>query len=1296
LGFVLAVLLSLNSAKGQVYDWSNFAGKSGGPGNADGAGSAARFDYPTDIAMDTSGNIYVADTNNSTIRKITSDGVVTTLAGTAGSSGSVDGTGSAARFNQPNGIAVDASGNVYVADSGNHTIRKITSSGVVTTLAGMAGSFGSVDGTGSAARFNGPSGVAVDASGNVYVADSNNSTIRKINVAGEVTTLAGTAGSTGSADGTGSVARFYFPNGIAVDTSGNVYVADIYNSTIRKITSAGVVTTLAGTARSFGSVDGTRSVARLYRPFGVAVDASGNVYVADVIDSTIRKIDVAGDVTTLAGMAQNSGSVDGTGSAARFKNPTGIAVDSSGNVYVADLGNSTIRKINVDGDVTTLAGTAGSPGSADGTGSAARFFFPTGIAVDASGNVYVADSNNNTIRKITGDGDVTTLAGTAESSGSEDGTGSAARFSYPSGIAVDASGNVYVADLVNFTIRKITSAGVVTTLAGTAGSYGSVDGTGSAARFNQPSGIAVDASGNVYVADLGNSTIRKITSAGEVTTLAGTAESSGSADGTGSAARFNYPTGIAADASGNVYVADSGSSTIRKITSAGVVTTLAGSAGNSGSEDGAGSAARFNYPNGIAVDASGNVYVADSSNSTIRKITSAGVVTTIGGRPGVKSGVDGLGTAAAFNGPSGIAATSLGALYVADQVNNRISQGIMLFALTVSSPTASSITLTGATLGGHVTDNLGAAITERGVIYSATASNRNPLLGGAGVTKLTSTGTTGVFTVPVMGLLLNTSYSYKAYATNSYGTSYTSVAVFTTPPSNAPRANITPERLTVDPGGLAIFTANVVSGIAPYTYQWRKNLVKIGGANKPSYTLASAQQSHEGSYDCVVSNAYGSFTTSAALLTVTDPVVIVASPLSRSANLDEAVLFSVKATGTGPMQYQWRKNGVALPGKTGPSLNLITDANSGGLYDVVVTNLLGSITSSLAPLTLLTAPVILAQPSNQNAGFGSTVFFSVTANGVNLTYQWRRNGVDLSNQTGAMLVLSNVQKAQEGVYDVLVKNASGAVLSDPATLSLLQALSISEHPQDVTSIPGDTASFSVTAAGPGTLIYQWNKDGKLIKDARASTLNVPVTDQTVAAAYTVTVSSGSLKLTSSPAHLRVSDAGLLIYQFTLTGNSFVGTSSSKIALSGTLVLDRLNQRGGIIRFAKNGTLNTFLTKVDDGLRTDSTGPVLNSQTVVSKVVKAEESPEQETTTLWLRGTDGLVTFSNTDKTMAPKTLAGFQTELNLAGATEMAALNLTATLDIAASLQARQAGETVELTLSRLAGGWQQKGFIRQ
>ncbi len=379
-----------------------------------------------------------------------------------------------------------------------------------TTLAGYAGS-GSADGTGSDARFFEPQGVAVDSASNVYVADRSNHTIRKVTPAGVVTTLAGLAGSVGTPDGAGSAARFGYPQGVAVDSAGNVYVADGWNYTIRKVTPAGVVTTLAGLARSGGSVDGTGSAARFYWPSGVAVDSAGNVYVADTYNNTIRKVTPAGVVTTLAGRAGSWGSADGTGSAARFDYPSGVAVDSAGNVYVADLSNHTIRKVTPAGVVTTLAGLAGSSGSADGTGSAARFRQPSGVAVDSAGNVYVADNANNTIQKVTPMGVVTTVAGRAGilNSDSADGTGNAAQFEYPSGVAVDSAGNVYVADTVNATIRKVTPARVVTTVAGLAGSYGSADGTGSAARFYGPYGVAVDSAGNVYVADTQNNTIRK-------------------------------------------------------------------------------------------------------------------------------------------------------------------------------------------------------------------------------------------------------------------------------------------------------------------------------------------------------------------------------------------------------------------------------------------------------------------------------------------------------------------------------------------------------------------------------------------------------------------------------------------------------------------------------------------------------------------------------------------------------------------------------------------------------------------
>ena len=714
-------------------------------GSTDGTGTAASFNYPTGIAVDGAGNVYVSDYNHK-IRKINTTGVVTTLAGN-GTQGVANGIGTAASFNYPTSVAVDAADNVFVADYYNHKIRKINAAGVVTTLAG-SNTAGATDGTSTDASFNHPQGVAVDAAGNVYVADTNNHKIRKINSEGAVTTLAGN-GTEGAADGTGTAASFNYPSSVAVDAAGNVYVADTWNHKIRKITDAGVVTTLAG----IGTIGTSLSL-----PRGVAVDAAGNVFVGGDWIYKIRKITSAGLVSILAG-SNTPGAADGTSTTASFSHPQGVAVDAAGNVYVADTNNHNIRKItqvggyhiyptlpiglsfdentgvisgtptvtspmstytitasNSDGNstttislavvnllppnisytspqnysigtaisplipentgglvpesiygkVTTLAGSTTS-GATDGIGTDAFFRNPWGIAADGSGNVYVADQGNLKIRKITANGIVTTLAGNG-TQGATNGTGISTSFNYPSGVAVDAAGNVYVADRENSKIRKISAAGIVTTLAGK-GTPGATNGTGASASFSLPSGVAVDGSGNVYVADNENCKIRKITATGVVTNLAGNGYN-GITDGAGTTASFNNPEGVAVDATGNVYVADTGNHKIRKITPAGAVTTLAGN-GSSGTNDGTGTSGRFNNPMGIAVDATGNVYVADSGNHKIRKITLAGAVTTLAGS-GAPDGNDGYGTAASFSNPRGIAVDISGNIYIGDFENHKI------------------------------------------------------------------------------------------------------------------------------------------------------------------------------------------------------------------------------------------------------------------------------------------------------------------------------------------------------------------------------------------------------------------------------------------------------------------------------------------------------------------------------------------------------------------------------------------------------------------------------------------------
>jgi len=315
---------------------------------------------------------------------------------------------STASFNAPTALALDAAGNIYVADYGNNLIRKISTAGIVSTIAGN-GTQGSLNGKGTASSFNGPTGLAVDASGNIFVADNNNNEIREISAAGLVTTVAG-SDSIGAVDGIGSAAYFFGPTGIAIDASGNLLVTDAGNNLIRKVTPAGAVSTIAGNG-SPGSTDGALLSASFNNPTGIALDASGNIYIADMLNSTIREINPgSGLVSTLAGGADTTASINGTGTAASFYFPNSVAVDASGNVYVSENINNLIRKVTQGGVVTTFAG-SGTAGQADSTGVKASFNGPSGLAIDATGNIYVADTYNNVIRKITPAGLVSTIAG---------------------------------------------------------------------------------------------------------------------------------------------------------------------------------------------------------------------------------------------------------------------------------------------------------------------------------------------------------------------------------------------------------------------------------------------------------------------------------------------------------------------------------------------------------------------------------------------------------------------------------------------------------------------------------------------------------------------------------------------------------------------------------------------------------------------------------------------------------------------------------------------------------------------
>ena len=654
---ILAVAISVSPLAAQTYTVRTYAGPSEPRGGStDGSAVVARFRGPAGVAVDHLGNIFIADARNHTVRRADPEGNVATLAGLAGHAGDADGRGAAARFNELSGIALDSHGNVYVSDVADHTIRRIRPDGTVTTLAGLAGAPGNVDGSGSNARFDAPRGLAVDLDGNVFVADSENHVIRRIAPDGAVTTLAGLVDTPGFSDGEGAAARFVRPLGMAIDGDGDLYVSEAAG--IRHLTRAGVVTTVFGSSTT--TRDDLGNPAVLVMPTGIAVDDSGVIFVSDATRDIVRRVNRDGTVTAIAGHvgSQFPEYSDGHGVAARFDRPAGIGIDPDGRLVVADEGHNLVRRITRDGYVSTILGAVGRSGGVDGPGPIARFDYPAGIVFDRQGNLYLADIGDRTIRKISPERVVTTVAGKLRSRGIEDGAPHEARFMTPTDVAIDLVGNILVADAGAETIRRI-SPSAVRTIAGAAEVSGAADGKATAARFNHPRGVAVDASGNIIVADSLNHTIRRISGGSLVSTIAGRAGWGGTWDGYRTNARFRQPEDVAFGADGTLYIADTYNHAIRKMSSSGAVTTLAGRAGVIGRIDGVGAEARFWHPSAIAVDRMGTVYVGDDDR--VRKVDPSGAVTTIAILETVREGSFIYGGDA-----NGIAVDRSGNVYVAD------------------------------------------------------------------------------------------------------------------------------------------------------------------------------------------------------------------------------------------------------------------------------------------------------------------------------------------------------------------------------------------------------------------------------------------------------------------------------------------------------------------------------------------------------------------------------------------------------------------------------------------------------
>ena len=813
-----SILLLAGTAFAQQYTISTAAG--GAPPATPASALNTSIGQPRKLAL-SGGNLYFSSGNS--VFKIDASGTMTLVAGNSHAGFSGDGGPAVnAQLSAPQGLALDAGGNLYIADSVNNRVRRVDTNGIITTFAGNGAvnppGFWGDTGPAADANLHLPTGLAVDSSGNVYIAVSADNTVRVVTTDGIINIFAGagyqgyygdynagtTVGSvcTGCVAGTAALAGLTNPQDLAIGPSGSILIADTGNAVIRSVSSAGIISTISGVGGSAGlSGDGVATTLSMLSPFSVAADSSGNVFVAEFGTNRIRKIDSSGNITTAIGDGNQGFAGDGGApSKVEMTLPTSAVVDASGNLYFADSLNNRIRKL-AGSTVDTYAGNGLVSRSGDGgAATGAQLNGPLGVAVDAAGNLYIADTANNAVRRVSG-GVISNFAGTGTAGSSGDGNAaSGAQLSGPQGLAVDSSGSLYVADTQNNKVRKVSN-GTITTVAGTgtAGFAGDGAAAGSA-QLNLPFAVAVDAAGNLYIAEFGNNRVRMVSTNGNISTLAGNGVSGFSGDGgQATSAMLNGPQGVAVDGAGNVYIADSANNRVRRVAPNGVITTVAGNgiAGFSG-DGGFGVNAQVGNPVAVATDSVGNVYIADGS-ARVRKLFVSGLITTIAGSTRGYSGDGGSAPNALMNGPSALAINAAGSIWVADTLNNAVR--LLQFAgggTTVSAVTSGASILSGPVAPGEVIVIWGSGLGPTPLVqYQADANGLVP----------TSVGGTSVYVNGVLAPVLYASPNQVAVVVpfginSSLAQLYVQYQNVTSAPFNLSVASQIPAIFTLNSSGI--------------------------------------------------------------------------------------------------------------------------------------------------------------------------------------------------------------------------------------------------------------------------------------------------------------------------------------------------------------------------------------------------------------------------------------------------------------------------------------------------------------
>jgi cysteine-rich repeat protein len=621
---------------------STLAG-TGTPGyNGDGiAATSAQLASPSGVAVDGLGNVYIADRDNQRIRRVDNNGTITTMAGTGTPGYNGDAmTATSAHLAYPFAVAVDQMGNVYIADRDNRRIRRVDTNGTISTVAGTgAAGYNGDDIPATSARIGSPRGVAVDVLGNVYFTDRSSQRVRRVDSSGMISTVAGTGTVGYNGDNMAATsAQVALPYGVTVDRRGNVYIADRDNRRIRRVDTLGIITTVAGTGTTENTEhDLSATRAQLAYPSGVAVDQLDNLYIADSDNNWIRRVDTNGVLSIVAGTGIRGYNGDGIGAtSARLRSPSSVAVDRNGNVYIADTGNHRVRRVDSNGMIRTVAGTGISGYSGDGMAAiSAQIAEPVGVAVDGMGNVFIAESHR--IRQIDPDGTISTVAGTETRGYNGDGmAATSAQLDSPSGVALDSLGNLYIADSNNNRIRRVDRNGMISTVVGTGvRGYNGDAMAATSAQLAYPKGIEVDPVGNLYIIDSWNNRLRRVDNTGMISTVAGTGTPDYGGDrAAATLAQLSYPQGVALDAVGSAYIADASNARIRRVDgTTGTITTYVG-----GSQLG-GSATSVRVENTVALVTTrlGALFLATGANGIVARVSDDKIESVAGRDPQISA-----------------------------------------------------------------------------------------------------------------------------------------------------------------------------------------------------------------------------------------------------------------------------------------------------------------------------------------------------------------------------------------------------------------------------------------------------------------------------------------------------------------------------------------------------------------------------------------------------------------------------------------------------------------------------------